>query len=70
MIGLFWNVRGLNGTHKITKVQELNRSHCPDFVCLSETKKTEFSVSQLEAIDSRNGFIWNWLPANNTAGGL
>ena len=70
MIGLFWNVRGLNGPQKISKVQEIIRSHCPDFICLSETKKAEFSINQLEALDSRHGFIWNWLPANNTAGGL
>lgn len=40
------------------------------FLCISETKKSNLSVSQLDAIDTRSGFIWNWLPANNTAGGI
>ena len=51
-------------------MQELIKACSPDFICLYETKKTEFSITQLEAIDSRNGFIWNCLPTNNTAGGL
>ena len=70
MIGLFWNARGLNGPHKSLRVQELMKAHCPDFVCISETKKNDFTLSQLEALGSRNDFLWKWLPAVNTVGGI
>ena len=70
MIGAFWNIRGLNGPTKIPRVQELIKACSPDFICLSETKEDNFTIPQLEAIDTRSGFVWNWLPAIGTAGGV
>ena len=44
------NVRGLNGPQKNSKVQALIRAHCPDFICVSKTKKSEVNITQLEAM--------------------
>lgn len=70
MIGAFWNVRGLNGLGRASRVKELIREHHPDFICISETKKTDFFVPPLESIDTNSGFVWRWLPAKDTAGGV
>lgn len=70
MIGLFWNARGLNGPPKSLRVQELIKAHCPDFICISKIEKIDFSLLQLEALDSKNGYCWKWLPAVDTAGGI
>ena len=70
MIGIFWNIRGLNGPIKVDKLKELIRANSPDFICISETKKEDFTVLQLEIFDPSSNFQWKWLPANNTAGGI
>jgi exonuclease III len=70
MIGLFWNIRGLNGPIKCNKLKELIRANKPDFISISESKKEDFTPLQLEVFDSNSCFRWNWLPANNTAGGI
>ena len=63
MIGVFWNIRGLNSPTKTDKLKELIRANNPDFICISETKKEEFSILQIEKFDPGSNFHWKWLPA-------
>jgi exonuclease III len=65
-----WNIRGLNDVGKVTAVNEMLCKIKPDIICLSETKKRDFSPSYLKAIASFHDFEWNWLPAFGTAGGI
>ena len=60
MIGNFWNIRGLNSPFKVDKLKELIRANSPDFICISETKKEDFSILQIEAFDPRANFHWKW----------
>ena len=70
MIRVFWNIRGLNSPNKVDKLKELIRANSPDFICISETKKEDFTILQIKAFDPRSNFHWKWLPAINTAGGI
>ena len=70
MIGIFLNIRELNSPHKVDKLKELIRANNSDFICISETKKVDFSILQIEAFDPKSNFHWKWLPAINTTGGV
>ena len=70
MIGLFWNPRGLNRPDKLFRAGDLIREQRPDFFSFSETKKNDFSFAQLQTLDNHDMYVWNWLPAVGTAGGL
>jgi hypothetical protein len=70
VVGLIWNPRGLNRPDKLPRVHELIRDSCPDFISFSESKKEEFTSSQLKDIDIYEAYVWNWLPAVGIAGGI
>ena len=70
MIGFIHNVRVLNRPDKLFRTGELINEHRPDFIALSETKKEDFTPSQLQTLDSQGKYFWNWLPAVGTAGGI
>lgn len=70
VVGLCWNVRGLNKPEKLKAVGQLIRDTHADLVGFSESKKDSFSNFQLSIIDHQNNFSWHWLPANGTAGGV
>jgi hypothetical protein len=61
VVGLIWNIRGLNRPDKLPRVHELIRDSCPDLISFSESKIAEFSTAQLQSIDCNNVFNWNWL---------
>jgi exonuclease III len=65
-----WNIRGLNDVGKVTAVNEMLCKLKPDIICLSETKKRDFSPSYLKEIENFHDFEWNWLSAFGTAGGI
>jgi hypothetical protein len=70
VVGLIWNIRGLNRPDKLPRVHELIRDSCPDLISFSESKIADFSVTLLQSIDYNIVFNWNWLPAVGTAGGI
>ena len=70
VVGFIWNSRGLNRPDKLLRTGDLIRDNHPDFICLSETKKDLFTTDQLLVLDKHDVFIWNWLPAIGTAGGI
>jgi hypothetical protein len=70
VVALIWNSRGLNRPDKLTRVHDLIRETCPNIISFFESKKEDFSLIQLQALDPSGKFAWNWLPAKNTAGGI
>ena len=70
VVGFIWNSRGLNRADKLERVHDLYKDHHPDFIAFSETKKEDFTPSQLKKLDPHDVFEWHWLPAKKTAGGI
>jgi exonuclease III len=68
MIGATWNVRGLNKRGKIQCITDFINDNKLDFVGFQETKKDEFSDAFLNQV--HKDFIWHFLPADGTAGGI
>jgi hypothetical protein len=70
MMGLLWNIRGLNKNGRHTVI--VNRIRCThaDFVGITETKKESFSQSYLDSLAGIIPFNWFYLPAKRTAGGI
>ena len=69
VVGFIWNSRGLNRDDKLSRVGDLFRDHRPDFIGLSETKEN-FTPEQLKKLDPFEIYMWKWLPAKKTAGGV
>jgi exonuclease III len=70
MIGGIWNIRGLNNPVRILQLADFMAKHKPEFICLSETKKEDFSLPFLDSLTKYGCFSWNFLPAVGTAGGV
>ena len=69
MIGAFWNIRSLNKTGKLECLRDFINTHKLDFIGIQETKKKEsFRHSFFTALGVP--FVWNFLPACGTAGGI
>jgi exonuclease III len=68
MIGATWNIRGLNKRDKLQCITDFIADNNLDFVTFQETKKESFEDSFLKY--AKHNFIWNFLPANGTAGGI
>ena len=48
MIGLIWNVRGLENTRALTDLKRLLKKRSSDFVFLSETKLQDSKVVKVK----------------------
>lgn len=70
MIGLFWNIRGLNKPGKALCVSEILANYKVDFVGLQEIKKENFTDGCLRTIAGSLSLTWFYLPAAGTAGGI
>ena len=68
MIGATWNIRGLNKRGKLQCITDFIRDNNLDFVSFQETKKESFEDSFLNY--ASRDFVWNYLPADGTAGGI
>jgi exonuclease III len=68
MIGAFWNIRCLNKEGRLQCITDFVNDNKLDFVGFQETKKDSFNESFLKYI--RKDFVWHFLPANGTAGGI
>jgi hypothetical protein len=68
MKSAFWNIRGLNKTGRAKTVSDLIKMNRLDFLGIQESKKENFSDGFLNAIDKN--FVWKYVPANGTAGGI
>ena len=70
MIGLFWNVRGLNHVGKKQCLVDIIKECKADFVGFMETKKEQFSAFYLQSLVPGKNFVWHFIPATGTAGGI
>jgi exonuclease III len=68
MIGIFWNIRGLNKSGRAKGLSEFISRNSLDFVTIQETKKESFLLSFLDSVNYN--MIWNYVPANGTKGGI
>jgi exonuclease III len=57
---LFWNVRGLGGRKRRGQLKELIGEHRVDVICVLETMKREFALSELRNLVGGASFSWNW----------
>lgn len=70
MIGGFWNIRGTGKPGRKQALHDFISDYNLDFVGIQETKKMSFTSYFLKFISGHYEFIWNFLPANNTADGI
>jgi exonuclease III len=70
MNSLSWNIRGIDAPGRKKCITDtLAKSHA-SIIAFQETKKESFSSSYLDSISSNRNFVWNFLPAKGTAGGI
>ena len=70
MAGVFWNARGLGEPEKRRFLKKIISDHALEFICIQETKKTDFSDPWLASIGGRFTFVWLWQPSVGASGGL
>jgi exonuclease III len=68
MIGVVWNIRGLNKTSRLKCLADFIRNNNLDFVGIQETKKADLQNSFLEAVNKN--MSWNFVPAKGTTRGI
>src|ERR1043165_3676774 len=66
---LFWNIRGFGARGRRNQICDLLRSEHIDILCLQETKREDFSLSEFHRIGGSD-FTWNWVAAVGSAGGI
>src|SRR4051812_37623831 len=66
---LFWNIRGFGARGRRNQLRDLLRTEHIDILCLQETKREDFSLSEFNGIWGTH-FTWNWVAAVGSAGGI
>lgn len=67
---ILWNVRGLGNLARRRQIREYITNEGVDCVGLQETKKADFTDSELREICISNTFCWKWLPAEGLSRGI
>jgi len=67
MIGMFWNIRGLNKLGRQPALVSRIRGTQADVVGIIETKKEFFTDGYLKSLTWKTSFNWFNLPAKGTA---
>lgn len=70
MRNLFWNVRGIGKSARRRQVNEYIYSEHLDCVRIQETKKQDFSDSDLREMAGMLDFTWKWVPSVGLSGGI
>lgn len=70
MIGVVWNVRGLNKDGRHLMVSNLISSNKLDFIGVVETKKSVFKINYLKSLGGNTPFSWEFLPSIGASGGI
>jgi hypothetical protein len=68
MIGVLWNIRGLNKLDRTKCVADLIKHQKLDFIGIQETKKDKFEDGFLKILSGN--MSWNYIPANRIAGAI
>jgi hypothetical protein len=58
MIGLFWNIRGLEHIGRVPALVSRIRENHVDFVGILETKKSNFTQGLLRSLTGSSPFTW------------
>ena len=66
----FWNSRGVEAPGRKQCIDDTIVPLKVDYIGFQETKKEKFSNSFLKNILGNRNFIWNFLPARGSAGGI
>jgi hypothetical protein len=70
MIGMLWNIRGLEKIDRLLVLRSRIIDHHLDFVGVMETKKNNLSDGLLKFLAHNTPFNWFHLEARGTAGGI
>ena len=70
MIGVSWNVRGLNARIKKSSLRKLIKSHAPHFVFIQETKMESFNPKIIKSLWNDANVEWLFSPSIGNSGGL
>lgn len=70
MIVLFWNIRGLGQEGRRGQLREIMNKYKIYVVCLQETIKKEYNISELRELSNNQPFSWNWVEAKGHSGGI
>lgn len=70
MIGISWNLRGLNARVKKSSLRKLIKSHDPHFVFVQETKMETFSPKVIKSLWNDDNIEWLFSPSRGNSGGL
>lgn len=65
-----WNIKGLCKDEKRLKIKNFVQNHCPDMVCLQETKIQRFDPSMIKSLWSSKDIGWSTIDAIGKSGGI
>jgi exonuclease III len=65
-----WNIRGLEEKGRIRQLKELISKHRADIICLQETMKTNYSISEQKNLVRDQSFTCSWTTAQGHWGGV
>jgi exonuclease III len=67
---MFWNVRGLEKSHRRGMILNHILQEDLDVVAVQETIKLDFLDKELKEMSGTSIFNWFWIPAKGHSGGL
>lgn len=70
MKALVWNMRGFRAKGHCNFLRDYIRDNHINLVCLQETIKDSFSLSDLSSLVGADVFCCKWLPALGHSGGI
>lgn len=70
MKAFFWNIRGFGARGHRNQLRTYCSRERPDIICLQETIKQPFTLSELDSLVAPHAFTWVWHPAVGLLGGL
>jgi exonuclease III len=70
MKGVFWNSNGLRDQAKVRFLFDLTKEHQLDFIAILETKRKDFTASELAHFCANKNYSWNWSPTRGRSGGI
>jgi exonuclease III len=70
MKGMFWNSNGLRDQAKFRFLFDTTKENQLDFVAIMETKRNNFTVSELAHFHANKNYTWNWSPTRGRSGGI
>jgi hypothetical protein len=70
MKGMFWNSNGLRDQAKFRFLFDTIKENQLDFIALLETKRNDFTMSELAHFCANKNYTWNWSPTRGHSEGI